>query len=383
MPEEAMLVDSMDIDMPVFVVREAPSWVKPIKEFLANGTLPVDENKSRRIQRRSKAYTIINGEAYKRSVTGVLQRCVEPEEGREMLEEIHRGECLVKGAGGKSVPAWILLANGFGKCGRYGKKMQWVPRYAKQNHTPSGLKTIPLTLVWCLDMVGPFKTARGNMTHILVMVDKFTKWLEVKPIAKCDGHTAVKFPKDVILRYGYPHSIIDNGTNFAQGEFKRFCEDKNIRLDLCSVAHPQGNGQVERTNALEQVIRQQGLPGESAGIRSWRWHVLAFIFLLLAQIIFDIFGGDEGAHVGILRDVVQLRIPEQRCERESVRTGGESTATPGSLQHLLTGRDEGEGFRHRFTRPKGLEKLGGYFRDVGKVPIHERMWEIRALRATK
>ncbi|KAK1606446.1 hypothetical protein QYE76_030119 [Lolium multiflorum] len=88
-----MLVDSMDIDMPVFVVREAPSWVEPIKEFLINGTLPVDENESRRIQRRSKAYTIINGEVYKRSVTGVLQRCVEPEEGREMLEEIHRGEC--------------------------------------------------------------------------------------------------------------------------------------------------------------------------------------------------------------------------------------------------------------------------------------------------
>ncbi|KAK1683767.1 hypothetical protein QYE76_044615 [Lolium multiflorum] len=93
MPEEAMLVDSMDIDMPVFVVREAPSWVKPIKEFLINGTLPVDENESRRIQRRSKAYTIINGEVYKRSVTGVLQRCVEPEEGKEMLEEIHQGEC--------------------------------------------------------------------------------------------------------------------------------------------------------------------------------------------------------------------------------------------------------------------------------------------------
>jgi hypothetical protein len=100
-------------------------------------------------------------------------------------------------------------------------------------------------------MVGPFKTARSSMTHILVMVDKFTKWLEVKPIAKCDGHTAVKFLKYVILRYGYPHSIItDNGTNFSQGEFKRFCEDNNIRLDLCSVAHPQGNGQVVRTNAL-------------------------------------------------------------------------------------------------------------------------------------
>jgi hypothetical protein len=58
-------------------------------------------------------------------------------------------------------------------------------------------------------MVGAFKLpARGKMTHILVMVDKFTKWIEVKPISKCDGHTAVKFLKDVILRYGVPHSII-------------------------------------------------------------------------------------------------------------------------------------------------------------------------------
>ena len=100
-------------------------------------------------------------------------------------------------------------------------------------------------------MVGPFRPARGQMTHILVMVDKFTKWVEVKPIRKCDGRTAVKFLKDIILRYGYPHSIItDNGTNFAQGEFKWFCEDNGIRLDVSSVAHPQGNGQVESMNAI-------------------------------------------------------------------------------------------------------------------------------------
>jgi hypothetical protein len=89
------------------------------------------------------------------------------------------------------------------------------------------------------------------MTHILVMVDKFTKWIEVKAIRKCDGRTAVSFLKDIMLRYGCPHSIItDNGTNFAEGAFARFCRDKRIRLDLASVAHPQANGQVERSNAL-------------------------------------------------------------------------------------------------------------------------------------
>ena len=95
-------------------------------------------------------------------------------------------------------------------------------------------------------MVRPFKPARGNMAHILVMVDKFTKWVEVKPISNLDGETAVKFLKDIILRYGYPHSIItDNGMNFAEGAFPRFCALKRNRLDVVSVVHPQGNGQVE------------------------------------------------------------------------------------------------------------------------------------------
>jgi hypothetical protein len=114
-----MMVDYMEIDVPIFLVREAPTWVKPIKEFLVNGGLPADETESRRIQRRSKAYTIINGEMYKRSVTGVLQRCVEPEEGkRDAPRNPPRrmwAPCLVQGAGGKSIPAWVLLAHGFGR----------------------------------------------------------------------------------------------------------------------------------------------------------------------------------------------------------------------------------------------------------------------------
>ena len=135
------------------------------------------------------------------------------------------------------------------------RKCNGCQRYASRIHQPaSALKTIPITWqfpVWCLDMVGPFKPARGNMTHILVMLDKFTKWIEVKQIRKCDGATTVTFLKDIILRYGYPNSIItDNGTNFAEGAFARFCSSKGIRVDIASVAHPESNGQVERSNRL-------------------------------------------------------------------------------------------------------------------------------------
>ena len=40
------------------------------------------------------------------------------------------------------------------------------------------------------------------------------------------------------------------GSNFSMGELVEFCDEKGIRLDIASVAHPQANGQVERTNGL-------------------------------------------------------------------------------------------------------------------------------------
>ncbi|KAK1603134.1 hypothetical protein QYE76_008003 [Lolium multiflorum] len=134
----------------------------------------------------------------------------------------------------------------------------------------SALKTIPLIwpfAVWGLDMVGKFKTAPGGYTHLLVAVDKFTKWVEAKPIKKCDGKTATKFLRELIYRYGYPHSIItDNGTNFAKGEMADFCEEKGIRLDFASVAHPESNGQAERVNQsiLHGLKRRLVVPLERA-----------------------------------------------------------------------------------------------------------------------
>jgi hypothetical protein len=55
--------------------------------------LPQDETEARRLQRCAHAYTIINNELYKRSVSGIFQKCIELEEGLMLLKEIHQGEC--------------------------------------------------------------------------------------------------------------------------------------------------------------------------------------------------------------------------------------------------------------------------------------------------
>ena len=77
----------------VLVIDEAPPWTQPFLAYLANDELPADELTARQIKRRASAYTIINNELYKRSVSGIFQRCVGQEEGIKILKEIHQGEC--------------------------------------------------------------------------------------------------------------------------------------------------------------------------------------------------------------------------------------------------------------------------------------------------
>ena len=66
-------------------------WTEPFLAYLTRQELPEDQNEARCIVRRSKAYRVHEGEIYKKSTTGVLQRCISEEEGRNLLAEIHAG----------------------------------------------------------------------------------------------------------------------------------------------------------------------------------------------------------------------------------------------------------------------------------------------------
>jgi transposase InsO family protein len=85
----------------------------------------------------------------------------------------------------------------------------------------------------------------------LVAIDKFSKWIEVRPLNNIRSEQAVAFFTNIIHRFGIPNSIItDNGTQFTGKKFLDFCEDHHIRVDWATVAHPMTNGQVERANGM-------------------------------------------------------------------------------------------------------------------------------------
>ncbi|KAD6454323.1 hypothetical protein E3N88_09029 [Mikania micrantha] len=179
------------------VQEEGDSWMTPIYSFLTTGALPTDEGAAERLKLTASNYTVEQAE---------LRKCE---------------ACQL---------------------------------HAPVKHTPKyDLVTISAAWPfhkWGMDIVGPFPTSKGGVKFLVVAIDYFTKWPEVRPLATITGKQIIKFFWEcIICRFGLPGVIItDNGKQFESDPFKSWCMELHIRQVFTSVAHPQSNGQVERMN---------------------------------------------------------------------------------------------------------------------------------------
>jgi hypothetical protein len=60
--------------------------------------------------------------------------------------------------------------------------------------------------------------APGGYKHILVAVDKFTKWIEVHAVATVTSNEAAKFIEDITHRFGVPNRIVTDWARPSQGQ---------------------------------------------------------------------------------------------------------------------------------------------------------------------
>jgi hypothetical protein len=188
----------------VMDVESAPiraDWRDKYIAWMARGELPSERSEARRIARMAKSFALVDGELYKRAASGILQRCVPIPEGRERLRDIHTGIC------GHHTAPRTLVGNAF-RQGFYWptavtdaseivRNCEGCQFYARKSNLPAHiLHTIPITwpfAVWGLDIVGPLRKAPGGFTHLLVAIDKFSKWVEVRPITNLRAGQAVTF----------------------------------------------------------------------------------------------------------------------------------------------------------------------------------------------
>ena len=92
-------------------------------------------------------------------------------------------------------------------------------------------------------MIGLFKPALGGFQYVYVAIDKFSKWIEYKPLVLATTKKAVELIEDIIHKFGLPNSIItDLETTFIGHHLWDFYEDRCISVKYVSVAHPRANG---------------------------------------------------------------------------------------------------------------------------------------------
>ncbi|KAK1603447.1 hypothetical protein QYE76_037309, partial [Lolium multiflorum] len=111
---------------------------------------------------------------------------------------------------------------------------------------------------WGFDFMGPFPSSEGN-THILVVVDYVTKWVEAIPTKSADGETSLRMLLEIIFpRFGVPRYIMtDGGSHFIHGGFRKTLARYGINHRIASAYHPQTSGQVELSNREIKSILQK------------------------------------------------------------------------------------------------------------------------------
>jgi hypothetical protein len=77
---------------------DSNDWREPIIKYIKNKEELDDKAAAERIARQSAHYTLIGGALYRRGATGVLMKCISSTTGRQLLDEIHAGQCGIHAA---------------------------------------------------------------------------------------------------------------------------------------------------------------------------------------------------------------------------------------------------------------------------------------------
>nr|AAT44283.1 putative polyprotein [Oryza sativa Japonica Group] len=165
--EIAEAADTQDIAM------VETDWREPLIRFVTSQELPQDKDEAERISRSSRLYIIHETELYRKSPSGILQRCVSLEEGRQLLKDIHSGICGNHAAArtivGKAYRQGFFWPTAVSDADKIVRTCEGCQFFARQTHLPAQeLQTIPLS--WLFAVWGLTWSARSKrqsaVTHI-------------------------------------------------------------------------------------------------------------------------------------------------------------------------------------------------------------------------
>ena len=169
-----------------------------------------------------------------------------------------------------------------------------------------------------IDVVGPLPPSRG-CTHLLTIVDRYTRWPEAIPVPDTSAATLCSaLQYNWVARFGPPLQMTsDRGTQFTSALWARMSEFLGIRLSATTAYHPQANGLVERMHRRLKEALKTRLVGPN-----WFDH-LPWVLLGLRTTVKD----DLGCSPAELVYGSPIAIPGDCLP---------TTAAPSTAEHLAT-----------------------------------------------
>lgn len=157
-------------------------------------------------------------------------------------------------------------------------------RVPPKDKSPNKFPVIQLFERFALDYVGPLPVSISGNKHILVAPEYFTKWPIVKALQKADQDTTAKsLYEDLYCQFGPPVEFLtDNGIQFDNQAFTKFCSLVNAHHKFSAPYHPQTNGLVEWFNGTLMT----GLKKLSMSFpRRWDDHIPAVLYAYVLAVI--------------------------------------------------------------------------------------------------
>ena len=180
---------------------------------------------------------------YKKCKDQMLLRCVDTDEAKKIIHEIHEGICGTHASGHvmarqimRTRYYWMTLKS---DCITYVRKCHKCQIYADKIHVPPSSLHIMVSpwlfLMWGINVIRPITPKASNGHRLIFMViDYFTKWVKVASYANVTKSVVARFIKrEIICRYGLPKRIIsDNGLNLNNDMVIEVASDKVSQFDI-------------------------------------------------------------------------------------------------------------------------------------------------------
>ncbi|GKA45394.1 reverse transcriptase domain-containing protein [Tanacetum coccineum] len=198
------------------VEEEGDTWMTTIFKYLTDGTLLAKAKKAKAVRHKSWRFSIINGTLYKKSFLGPWLR-------------MHEGTRSVMAKALRIGYYWPTMHEDARMLIRACQDCQvYKPVLRNPQQKLSPITSMWPFYKWGIDITGPFLEGPGKVKFLIVAIDYFMKWIDVKPVATITGNHIKKFVWDnIVYKFVLPGEIIsDNEKQFQDNPFKDYLGER-------------------------------------------------------------------------------------------------------------------------------------------------------------